>query len=243
MLKQINFSINLKKPEVIIFDADNTLYSYELPNLKAENAVKLFVEKKFRIDSNLFYLTYRKAKKEIKAQLGKTASSHSRLLYFQRLFEILGFKVNLKIILEMEEIFWRTYLKNAFLYPGIRELLADIKKREISTAIVTDLTSNIQMRKLIHFNLQDAFDAFVTSEEVGADKPNPKIFKLLLKKLDLTKKSYMWMVGDNPKTDIIGGKNIGAVTFQRIEENNKESKGKYRPDFTFTDFNDIRGFF
>ena len=31
-----------------------------------------------------------KAKKQIKQNLGKTASSHNRLLYFQRMLELLG---------------------------------------------------------------------------------------------------------------------------------------------------------
>jgi len=40
---------------------------------------------------------------------------------------------------------------------------------------VTDLTSHIQLGKLTCFGLEDTFDAVVTSEEVGKDKPDKNI--------------------------------------------------------------------
>ena len=243
MIKKLNFSIDLKRPDVVIFDSDNTLYEYDIANKMAENAVEKNLMNRFNIDSNLFKSTYQKSKKEIKSQLGKTASSHSRLLYFQRFLELLGFKAKLKLALELEEIFWTTYLENAFLYPDVKELLVEIKKKKIAIAIVTDLTSNIQMRKLTYFKLEDTFDAFVTSEEVGIDKPDPKVFELLLKKLGLNLKNNIWVVGDNPATDIIGGKSIGAVTFQKIQKNIDTGEGAFMPDFTFKKFNDLRIFF
>ena len=71
------------------------------------------------------------------------------------------------------------------------------------------------MRKMTYFNLEETFDAFVTSEEIGADKPDYRNFELVLNKLGLTKKNNIWMVGDNPYTDIIGARSIGATTFQK----------------------------
>ena len=89
MLKILNKDINLKIPQAVIFDTDNTLYEYAIANKMAENAVEKDLKHRFKIESNLFRNTYQKSKKEIKSQLGKTASSHSRLLYFQRFLEIL----------------------------------------------------------------------------------------------------------------------------------------------------------
>ena len=51
------------------------------------------------------------------------------------------------------------------------------------------------MRKLTYFGLEDIFDAVVTSEEVGADKPDPRAFNLILKKLNLKNMNNVWMVG------------------------------------------------
>ena len=48
------------------------------------------------------------------------------------------------------------------------------------------------------------------------------------------------MVGDNPETDIIGGKSIGAVTFQKINAAfSDKGEGKYEPDYVFNHFKDF----
>lgn len=239
MFKKINTSKNLHKPDAVIFDTDNTLYEYNPANKKAEEAVERKVKDLLGISSKLYRMTYAQSKKEIKKQLGMTASSHSRLLYFQRFLEILGFKAQLMTALDLEQTFWRTFLANAPLFPGVNELLNYLKFKNILIAIVTDLTSHIQMRKMTYFNLQETFDAFVTSEEIGADKPDLRNFELVLKKLCLTKENNIWMVGDNPHTDIIGAKRIGATTFQKVNNLEKIGTGKYMPDFAFNNFNDF----
>ena len=239
MLKKINTSVVLTKPDAIIFDTDNTLYEYKPANEAAELAVEKKVKNILGIDSEIYRNTYIQSKKEIKNQLGKTASSHSRLLYYQRFLEILGFKAQLMTALDLEQTFWRTFLANAPLLPGVVELLYDLRKYEIPIAIVTDLTSNIQMRKMTYFHFEETFDAFVTSEEVGADKPDKRNFELVLKKLRLSKNSITWMVGDNPETDIIGGKSIGAVTFQKIKSYSDIGKKEYQPDYVFSHFSDL----
>ncbi len=239
MLKQLNSSITLRRPDAIVFDTDNTLYEYEPANAKAEKAVEVKAQNLLGIDPDLYHATYQKSKKEIKSQLGATASSHSRLLYFQRLLELLGFKAQLMTALDLEQTFWRTFLANAPLLTGVRELLDDLRFHNIPIAIVTDLTSHIQMRKLTYFHLEETFDAFVTSEEVGADKPDQRNFELVLKKLGLNKTHNVWMVGDNPATDIVGGKSINAVTFQRLQMEFEQGDGNCKPDFIFNHFKDL----
>lgn len=239
MFKQINLTKNLNKPSAVIFDTDNTLYEYPPANQMAEKAVEKKVKNLLGIDSKLYRKTYQQSKKEIKRQLGSTASSHSRLLYYQRFLEILGFKAQLMTALDLEQTFWRTFLANAPLFPGLTELLEELRFKGILIAIVTDLTSHIQMRKMTYFNLEETFDAFVTSEEVGADKPDSRNFDLVLKKLGLTKNNNIWMVGDNPYTDIVGGRNIGATTFQKINNLDDIVEGKYMPDFAFSNFKDF----
>ena len=239
MLKQLNSSITLRRPDAIIFDTDNTLYEYGPANAKAEKAVEIKVENLLGISSELYHSTYQKSKREIKAQLGDTASSHSRLLYFQRFLELLGFKAQLMTALDLEQTFWRTFLANAPLFPGVRELLDDLRYQKIAIAIITDLTSNIQMRKLTYFHLEETFDAFVTSEEVGADKPDVRNFELVLKKLGLTKRHNIWMVGDDLTKDITGGRQIGAVTFQKIQNHVNLGVGEESPDFIFNCFKDF----
>ena len=55
----------------------------------------------------------------------------------------------------------------------------------------------------------------VTSEEAGIDKPDKIPFELAVNKLQVAPKN-IWMIGDNPISDIEGGKNAGMYTIQII---------------------------
>ena len=243
MLKILNNNIDLIKPSAVLFDTDNTLYEYEPANKKATDAVGEKIKNLIGINKDEFKKKYNQAKLEIKEQLGKTASSHSRLLYFQRLLEILGFKAQLLIALDLEQTFWRTFLDNAPLFNGVREIFHTLKNKNVPIGIVTDLTSHIQLRKLTYFGLEDVFDAVVTSEEVGADKPDIKVFKLALKKLQINSKNNIWMVGDNPYADILGGKKINAITIQKLHKGVKLGNNEMEPDIIFDNFNHLNKYF
>lgn len=243
MLKVINKRSNLIRPSAVLFDTDNTLYNYEPANRKATKAVAQKIHNLLGVSEKEFNEKYKQAKKEIKFQLGNTASSHSRLLYFQRLLEILGFKAQLLIALDLEQTFWRTFLDNAPLFNGVKEIFYELKIKKIPIAIVTDLTAHVQLRKLTYFGLENIFDAVITSEEVELDKPDIKIFQLALKKLNLKNQKNIWMIGDNPDADIVGGKKINAITFQKIHKGVKIGKGKNAADIIFDNFNDLINYF
>ncbi len=243
MFKKLNKNLKLNKPDAVLIDTDNTLYDYAPANQKALIASKNKLNNLLGVNESDFFRLYRQARIEIKKELGDVASSHSRLLYFQRLIELLGFKAQLMIALDLEQTFWRTFLANAPLFPGVKDFLNSLKNNNVPIAIVTDLTAHIQLRKLTYFNLEDTFDAVVTSEEAGADKPDLRNFKLVLKKLNLNDPNNVWMIGDNPKTDIIGGKMFGAKTFQKIHKGVTIGIDLEKPDFVFNSFLEINRYF
>ena len=238
-MKKLNKESKLKYPQAILFDTDNTLYDYYPANKVAIEAVYQKAKNLLGIKRNNFYELYDQAKSDVKSNLHNTASSHSRLLYFQRLIELLGYKAQLLLALDFEQTFWRTFLDNAPLFPGVLDTLNYLKRIEIPIAIVTDLTSHIQLRKLTYFGLEELFDAVVTSEEVGKDKPDKKNFLYVLNKLNLPNDSYFWMIGDNPEADIYGAKKLGATTFQKIHNRVKIGKGEFQPDYTFSDYSKL----
>ena len=239
MLRKLNSNINLRRPQAIFFDTDDTLYPYAPANQIGLDAVEKKIMNLLGVSPSLFRKSYIQARSEIKTQLGCTASSHSRLLYFQRVIEILGFRADLLTALDLEQTFWRTFLASAPIFPGVTDLLDYLRSNNIPIAIVTDLTSQIQLRKLCFFNLETTFDAVVTSEEVGADKPDRRNFDLTLRKLGLDTYNRIWMVGDNPDTDIKGGKSVGAITFQKIHSTIKIGEGNLKPDYVFSSFHDL----
>lgn len=228
-------------PHGVLLDTDNTLYDYGPCHTAAQSAVRNKVVRTLAISDADFDRAFVLSRDEVKKRLGQTASSHSRLLYMQRVLETVGVGSQVLLALDFEQTYWRTFLATARLFPGVTELLDDLRILGIPTAIVTDLTAQIQFRKVVYFGLDNFIDFIVTSEEAGADKPHPDPFKLALSKLRPSG-PIVWMIGDEADTDIRGAREaIGAVTLQKIHKGVHVGVGDALPDATFTDYSEIRG--
>ena len=185
--------------QAVLFDLDNTLYDYNACYRAANDAVFPWLcARTGRARAELEAL-YREAKRRNHIALAGTAASHNRLLYYQRLAELLGLKVfgAADVLLN---IFWDTFLAAMQPLPGALELLSAIRPRGI--CLVTDMTVEIQYRKIARLGLAPFIDAIVTSEEAGIEKPHPWPFTLALGKLGADP-AQACMVGDAPK-DIEG---------------------------------------
>ena len=203
-----------KKPQAIIFDTDNTLYPYKPAHKAATKAVEVKACDLLGISLEKFNKAFITARLEVKVQLNKTASSHSRLLYYQRTIEILGLNTQILMTLDLEQTYWRTFLANCRLFPEVKEFILDLKNEGVVTAIITDLTAQIQFRKIIYFGLDSYFDYVVTSEEAGADKPSRAPFEIALKKLQIPSED-IWMIGDDSNSDIMGASQFNMLTLQK----------------------------
>ncbi len=233
---------SFRAPAAIIFDTDNTLYAYDAPHAKATAATEAKAVRLLGADIDSVRRAFAQARDEVKQQLGATASSHSRLLYFQRGIEILGRKTQLLITLDLEQTYWRTFLSHCELFPGVRDLLVNLRNRDIATAIITDLTSQIQFRKIIYFGLDDCFDYVVTSEEAGADKPHPAPFRLAIDKLGVPPEQ-IWMVGDSRRCDVDGAAEFGMTTLLRVDRATADERTASNADVVFDDFKALDRFF
>ena len=239
-MKIHNQSQFTRLPEAFLFDTDNTLYPYKPAHTAAQKAVCDKVVSTFSITPEEFDQAYEEARSHVKNQLKNTAASHSRLLYIQRMLEIMKLGSQVLLALDFEQTYWRTFLSNAILFEGVKELLDDIRLLGIPTAIVTDLTAQIQFRKVVYFGLDKYFDYIVTSEEAGFDKPHAAPFQIAVEKM-CTKGDCIWMIGDNPINDILGAKeNINAVTLQKIHTGVEMGTEKTEPDASFGNFSDLR---
>lgn len=227
-------------PDAILFDTDNTLYHYDPAHEAAMHAVREKVTRTFSIEPDAFDRAYDEARSQVKKRLKHTASSHSRLLYFQRMLEIIGLGSQVMLALDFEQTYWRTFLSQAVLFDEVKDLLDDLRLLGIPTAIVTDLTAQIQFRKVVYFGLDHYFDYIVTSEEAGHDKPHAAPFQIALEKMR-PKGDCIWMIGDNPVNDIQGGREqIQAVTLQKLHDGVVEGRGATAPDATFREFGELR---
>jgi putative hydrolase of the HAD superfamily len=227
-------------PDAVLFDTDNTLYPYDPAHKAAMDAVRAKAARLFGIEQEKFDQAFGTARDSVKERLRHTASSHSRLLYFQRMLEIMGLGSQVLLALDMEQTYWRTFLGSAQLFEGVKEFLDDLRIAGIPTAIVTDLTAQIQFRKIVYFGLDHYFDYIVTSEEAGFDKPHRAPFDIAVQKMQ-PKGGCIWMIGDNPETDIGGArKAINAVTIQKIHKGVAIGVDENQPDGVITNFRQVR---
>lgn len=226
--------------KAIIFDLDNTLYDYDKVNKLAKEASYIEFNKYIKISKKKFEQLYNLSRAEIHRELSGTASAHNRSLYFQRLIEKTHLTIKPKLILKLYNTYWNTLLKNITLRQGVLETLKKIKERKLKIAIVSDLTTNIQLRKLEKLNISKYIDVLVTSEEAGSEKPHAIMFLLTLNKLNITPQEGI-MIGDNTIADIEGANFVGldTILLNKGFMTKKTNKDYRKPDFTIKDINKI----
>ena len=103
--KQEQFS---RLPDAFLFDTDNTLYAYAPLNV-AQKAVREKVVTKFAISPEDFDKAFKEARRQVKIRLKNTTSSHSRLLYLQRMLEIMGLGSQVLLALDFEQAYWQRF--------------------------------------------------------------------------------------------------------------------------------------
>lgn len=193
----------------ILLDLDDTLYEYEKTHKIALFTALNQVEEKYNIESEVVSSAFRFAKKKLKSILPNVAANHSRILYFQLMCEHLNIKP-IPNAYELSELYWKTFLENMELTNDSKIFLD--KYKELPICLLTDLTAEIQYRKLEKLTLTSVIDHIVTSEEAGVEKPHPFMFKRALAKLRLNSDEVV-MIGDNYAKDIEGAALLGIKSF------------------------------
>jgi putative hydrolase of the HAD superfamily len=231
-------------PSCVLLDLDNTFYAYEPCNAAGMRTVEALAKAKLNLGERDFARCFADARTEVKNRLGPTAASHSRLLYFQRTLELAGYASQPVVSLQMEQAYWRAFLNEAVVFDEAAQFLDDLRIAGVPTVIVTDLTAQIQMRKMIHLGLDRLVDWIVTSEETGADKPSASNFELALAKLGGVE-GVVWMIGEDPKSDIAGARAaVDAVCLQKRHAGLKVTdSGPGAPHAVFEHFRDLRKHF
>lgn len=229
------------QPACVLLDLDNTFYSYEPAHRAGIEEVCSAVFDELNLNSRDFLNCFHDARTELKGRIAGTASSHNRLIYFQRAIERAGFGSLPQLVLQLEQSYWRAFLATAKLFPEALEFLDDLRIAGIPSVIITDQVLHVQLRKMLHFDIDRYVGLVVSSEETGFDKPHHSNFEIALAKLGGVE-GPVWMVGDDPDKDIAGAKRaIKAITLQRVDSYGQvRTQGEGRPDAAFIDFKSLR---
>lgn len=94
------------------------------------------------------------------------------------------------------------------LEPECFSVLLYLKSQNYKVGLITNGKELKQWEKLVRLGVYPFFDDVVTSESVGIEKPDPKIFQIATNRLNVTPGTSI-MVGNSFESDIMGAFNAG----------------------------------
>lgn len=207
--------------KALIFDIDNTLYDYDYADKKAYDEVYNYLFSIYQIDYDLFISELNYQKSLIKSNLGETASSHNRIIYFKKLcFSLFNNKEEwISLALKLNSIYETTFYENMIPAEGIEDLFKELKSNNIKIGICTDMTCEVQLKKLVQLNLDKYITAIETSEENGKEKPDPNFYKRICLALQEKEEDCLF-IGDSESRDVIGPRkvNINSINVEDFSE-------------------------
>ena len=166
----------------VIFDIDNTLYSYDKGHAKGMDELCRYVNEHFQISREEFQEMVQTCNQEIAQRLGKdNAAIHSRSIRFQTLLEKWG-KPLFPHVKAMYHAYWDTLLRESGPEPGAIACMEELKKMGVTVGIGTDMTAMMQYEKLEAFGFAPYITHIVTSQEAGVEKPHPDFMALCIRK-------------------------------------------------------------
>jgi len=194
--------------KAILIDLDNTLYEYEKCNNAGFDTIFSSLSSILNKPKETIKEIFHESRRKVKLQLKDTASSHSRFLYFQKMVESLKGHTDIELTQKIHSLFWDAYFNQMELSDGVMDFFKQLKDSGVKIVIVSNLTTEIQFKKLVKLGIDKYIDFVITSEEAGQDKPGEPIFSLALEKTGLPKEEVV-LIGDEVDADIQGAKRLG----------------------------------
>ena len=200
--------------KAVFFDWFNTLARYEPPREKLhsqalrESGIELSPEEIMPglLAADSYFFEENANSPVERREPGKRAEVYRR--YYNMMLTRAGVQVDqallVKIMKRVEELFkGATFV----LFDDVLAILKTLKERKLILGLLTNATRGLVSihRKL---GLEPYLDFVVTSEEAGADKPNPLIFQTALQRAGV-EASEVVHVGDQYKLDVVGARGVG----------------------------------
>ncbi|KAK8081088.1 hypothetical protein PG997_008906 [Apiospora hydei] len=213
---------NTSTPKAIVFNLDNTLFDYQHSLRCAISAVRSrYPELTSKTPDELV------AKYDVALQKLYDTYPRNEITYeqadvnkIQTFFTDLGLaKPSLEKVEEFRSVYKPAYREARRATPGSIETLTKLRDHGYSLAILTNGQIEDQTEKAEFIGVRHLVHHFVTSEEVGYAKPDPRIFHHVLDRLG-TSADATYMVGDSLSSDIEGALDAGmrAVLYSPLAQ-------------------------
>ena len=191
---------NPNDDRVVFFDVDDTLLDTStFAETARKAAIELMVDNGLHLDKDEAYGVL----KTIIRQKGSNYGKHFNILTEV----VLGHEDPMLVALGMI-----TYhnVKIALLRPFAENIdtLIYLKSQGYSLGVIYNGITIKQWEKLVRLNVYSFFDEVITSEEVGAKKPDKLIYDVALRKMNGDPEKSI-MIGNKFKEDALGAVNAG----------------------------------
>jgi HAD superfamily hydrolase (TIGR01549 family) len=136
--------------------------------------------------------------------LGRTAEFWE--LYDDRVMDHLDIPAGRREIVEsVQRVFDDRALVR--LYPETPSVLAALRDRRYRTGLISNHTDGL-LRLVKHHRLEPMLDTITYSQEAGAEKPNPAVFVLALRRAGCAAEDAVF-VGNDVEADVGGARGVG----------------------------------
>lgn len=198
--------IELDRYDGILIDLDDTLYIYGPCHRYALSSA-------FSVcDMGLSFVDYarmyRAARDAVTERLAGQGACRSRLFAFQAMAETRGVPKPYTAAVALDRAYWDAFLSQ--MEPALDAIvfLQRARRMSLRVVVVTDMTAEVQIKKLVRLGFIDLVDHLVTSEETGHEKPHRAMFETALAKLGVSANRAV-MIGDHLEKDIAGAAILG----------------------------------
>ena len=127
---------------------------------------------------------------------------------FEQLLEEYGIRADAA---ELRDRYETNLSQGHFFVEGAEELLKRLSGK-YRLFLVSNGTACVQKGRLESAGISPYFEEIFISQEIGADKPDPRYFEACFEKIRDFDRSRCIIVGDSLTSDILGGKNAGIAT-------------------------------
>jgi len=214
-----------KKYQHLFFDLDHTLWDFAKNSEQA--LIELYHSYAWESILNLpvdtFLTSYYQKNDEMwelyrAHKIDKATLRHRR---FAETFAIFNYQHDDKVA-NFEKDYIHLAPRKTVLFPGCIEML-NILQEHFNMHIITNGFEETQHIKLEKSGLSPFFDKIVTSDRIGVNKPEAKIFLEAMRLAGATRKESL-MIGDNLVADILGARNVGLDQVYFNPEKNKHQE-------------------
>lgn len=206
----MTYGTDMKPVKAVLFDLDNTLFHWDPCDERGRKAAYAVLGQHAEISFEQFMVLHDTARDFLKKQLHGQASNHNRVLFFKYIVDQLKNEPHPQLILGMHERYWDAFFTGIHPHPDALEVLNTLKQK-YRVALVSNHVTLPQLEKVDRLGITPFFDAIITSEEAGVEKPNAKIYELALSQVEASADEAV-MIGDNPRGDIEGAHLAGLRT-------------------------------